>query len=575
MTNYEFRHFINGIEVVPVGAENIGIKLDFMSDISEGELTTDTLKLTNAAYREVNMHVNSGEGLFEGIPYEIKVGSVTLEYFVNLTEGAIFADSYVECKIQKRWALSTFRDRARGLSFESLNANAPISGIFDIPYIIVPDNQIELFIMLSFATYQSTLAVIQATRDLITIITAGTVEASTPIVGVTPSVNAGAIASLILKIAAQTIYTLALILILVKLIKDIIELIVPKVRYLKGSKIKNLIEQGCTYLGYGFSSTLLDAIGGLTHLPVPLVKSNPSILSQILGNSTAYYNKGYPTASDTTPQLWDLIGEIRDLFNGKVYIRNKVVHLERRDFLASFASSSLVNTLNLQNIRENATEFNFMNTWKRYFMHYQFDPADLWTMDGIEGVFAEYSTEAINTTNADLVTIKNLAEIPSSFSLANRKKELNAVENSLSVLAIGVDNTINFLGGNSNLNALLLNRIGVTQISQQFFTVSKLMYTIGGKQPANFVDFIGMTAIYDNYHVINQVKENFKAIEKSAVPFAPLQFENMINNNFFFDQNGGPLEIRTFEWTSGAARASIEYQYPSTKAWNTKTVKIS
>ena len=416
MTNYEFRHFINGVEFQPVDAQNIGIKLDFMADISECELNVDTLKLSTQAYQQVNTHVNSGVGIFEGIPYTIQVGSVVLEYYVNLTEGARFADSFVECKIEKRWSVNTFQNNARGLSFESLNSQIPISGIFDVPYIVVQDNQVALLLILALNGFQSTLALIQSIRDLVTIITSGTIEAATPNAGVPPSISTGSIITIILKIAAQAVYTTALALMIVKLTKDTIELVIPKIRKLKGSKVKALIEQGCAKLGYGFQSNLLDSIPQLTILPVTLVNSKPSILNIILGTSTTYYNTGYPTANDSVPMLWDLIEEIRNLFNAKIRIINGVVNLERRDYWASFSNSSFINTLNIQNSRENAHTFNFQNSWKRYFMRYQFDASDIWTMDSINGVTAEYSTEPINVANTDLVTIKKLAEISSSFA---------------------------------------------------------------------------------------------------------------------------------------------------------------
>jgi hypothetical protein len=575
MTNYEFRHFINGVEFQPIDAQNIGIKIDFMADISEFELNVDTLKLATSAYQEVMHHVSLGVGIFEGIPYEIKVGSVTLEYFVNLTDGVRFTDSYVECKIEKRWSINSFQNNAQGLSFELLNSRTPITGGFDIPYVIIPDNQVELLLLVALAGFQTTMALIQSIRDLVTIITSGTIEAVTPNAGVPPSVSTGSIITIVLKIAAQAIYTTALVLMLIKLTKDTIELIMPKIRKLKGNKVKSLIEQGCVNLGYSFQSSLLDAIPQLTILPVTLVNSKPSILNIILGNSTTYYNKPYPSTNDSIPMLWDLIEEIRNLFNAKIRVINNVVMLERRDYWASYSSSTIKNTLNIQDSRENAHTFNFQNSWKRYFMRYQFDSSDIWTMDNISGHSAEYSTEPLTVTNQDLVTIKTLATISSSFSLTKRKDSLNKVETALGELAQSVDNVVNGLGGNSNLYGIILNRIGVSQFSQQFIGQTRLMYTVGGKQPSNYVDKIGMTAIYDGYHVINQVKENFKAIAESQVPFAPQQFENIIGNNFMYDQNGNQLEIRTFTWVSGSAKADIEYQYPSDLAWNTQTIKIA
>ena len=118
-------------------------------------------------------------------------------------------------------------------------------------------------------------------------------------------------------------------------------------------------------------------------------------------------------------------------------------------------------------------------------------------------------------------------------------------------------------------------RIGVLQLSQQYFTVSKLMYTVGGKQPLNYLTKIGANVIYQNYHAINQVKANFKKIYDDPVRFSTFNFEDILENNYITDQDGNSLEILTLEWINEAKEAQITYAEKSNEGDNTKTILIS
>jgi hypothetical protein len=567
------QHFINGIEIKPVDAQNIGIKLDFLGDAKEAELNVDSIILTNDAYSEVMNHIDNGVGLFEGIPYTVKIGSITIEYGLDLSS-ATFSDSQVELQIKRRKSIDWFMEQARGLSFESLNAKQTITGAFNVPYIIVKDNQVELLIMLAITGFNTTVSLIQGIKDLVVVISAPTVQASTPNAGVPPSMDTGDIIALVLKIAAQAIYIAALIVALIKIIQEMVELIVPKVRNLNGNTVKSLISQGCSYLGFNFVSTMLDSEQGLSVVPVPLVAENKSIWDVLLNNQTQAFNKKYPSAMDTVSTLGALIDAIKQRNNGKLRIIGNTVYLERRDHWYNQSSGVVLATLNLQDKRENSHTYNFNECWKRAYVHYQFDQSDSHTIDKIQGIQAEYSTEPIATNNADLINIKGLYEINIPFALGYRKSKLTKVEEALEDLAKVVDDIVQFFGGSSNLVAQINARIGVMQISQQHFTVTKLMYLVGGKQPTNFVDLIGCTALWNKYHAINQVKENFKRIEESDIPFSETQLEQLLLNNVVFDTDGNQLEILNFEYINDAAKASIECTYASDKASNLKTVKI-
>ena len=505
----------------------------------------------------------------------VSIDGFSIEYYIDLTEDAQFTTHSVEVTIKRRKAVDYFFSQANALSFESLNTKLPngIINKFNVPYIIVKDNQVELLIMLSLSTYSLTKALIEGIQALSDAI-ADLTEASIP-VGIPPTPNVGAIISASLKAAARLIYVIALIVALINLIQQILELIFPSVRYFLASKVKELIKQGCEYLGYQFESTLLDGISGLTLLPVPMKDDNPSIFETLLGIQTQPYTKGYPTALDSTPTVGSLIKAIEKTLNAKTRIlQGNIVKTEIRTFWYSLNGVVIHRTMSVQDKRVNAWSYNFGDAWKRYYIHYQIDATDSHTLDKIKSSDAEYSTEPISVVNSDLVNIKGLAEVVIPFALGIRKDKLTFVEKTALTLAEFADSVINFFGGNSNLAGLINGRIGILQISQQQFMISKLLYTVNGRQPSNYLSLIGADAFYINYHQINQVKENFKRFETERIEFDGQSFLNLLNNNVVTDQFGNQLELETFKWINESKEAEIEFYEYSDKANNTQTILI-
>lgn len=575
--NFLTKYSINGTYFRPTNADNIGFKMDWTGDIAEAELTVDSIELETDAKRLVIEHINT-YGVFEGLPLTIEVGSLTLDYYIDLTDNPLISgagDSSIEVTIKRRKAVDYFKEQADGLSFEALNKTNPIT-LIDVPYLIIKDNQLEMLIMLGISMFTITKALIEGVKELVTIISAGAVASATPSVSIAgPVINIGAIIAYVLRIAAQVIYLAVMTIALIDLTKQLIELIFPPIRKLKAVKVQELFIKGCAKLGYTFSSTILSAMPQLTILPVPLKEEQKSIFTTLFSLNNGSFTKGYPTARDTTPTLGRLVDAMQEMFNASIRVINSVVYLERRDYWVLNSQVQITTTLNLQDKRENQWRYNLGEAWKRYWIHYQLDSNDLNTLDNIDSSQAEYSTEPVMVQNADLVSIKGLADVSIPFAFGIRKGSLSYVEEATLPFAQLADEVVQFFGGSSNLVSQVQGRIGVLQLSQQYFTVSKLMYTIGGKQPSNYLTKIGANVIYQNYHAINQVKTNFKKIYDDPVRFSTFNFEDIIDNNYVTDQDGNSLEILTLEWINEAKEAQITYAEKSNEGDNTKTILIS
>ena len=555
------RHFLNNIEVAPRNVLEIGLNTDFTGNPDILSIDADSIKLPREAKDIILSHIAS-QGVFEGIPYQIITdGGTTLDYYVDLTESAIFGDYEIEVKIKKRNGKDTFFDNADGLSFELMASKGVQFNMVDIPYLIIPDNQAEMGVNLAVALFVMTKEGIQAVKDLATAVQ-NLVEAVTPNASVPPVPPLGEIISLALAVLAQLAYTISIVIAIVKLGQQMFELIFPKIRYYLGCTIRELISQGCQYLGFTLESTLLDANSRLTIMPVPLIKEKKSIVDYIENDLNFSFTKGYPTAQDSVSSLGGLISAVELWFNARTKVNNGVVQIERRDYWQLLTQNTILPTFTDQDGRFNEYELNTSEAWKRTYVHYQVDYSDYHTLDFFDPTDAEYSCEPLNVINSDLVTIKGLNDINIPFALGVRKNKLNWLENFAKGFFEVLDSIANFFGGNSNLANIIQNRIGITKIGTQFYSQTKILWAVNGKQPVNYTDYIKASVIYDKYHKINEIEINgYKIFSEVPIRLTSEDFVNLLDNNYAYI-NGLLCEILSINYVDEESKAVITFKEP-------------
>ena len=552
---------LNGVGVVPRNVFDITLDTDWTGRPSELEVGADSLVLPREGL-DVVLQWRAAYGTFHGIPLQAITNSgTTLEYYVDLSEDALYGDFEAEVSVKKRGGKDNFFDQANQTDFEMMAADGVVFTKVAIPYVIVKDNAVELALSLGISIYMMTKELIDQIISLSTTITQ-IIDAVTPSTGTGVTFNIGQIITLIVKALLQ-IAIIALILVaLVKLSQQFFELIFPKVRYFDGTKVKHLIQKGCEYLGYTLESSLLDALDNLTILPIPLVKDKDSILDFIQNDLNFAFTKGFPTLQDSTPSLGSLISAVEKQFNARTRVKNGVVQIEIRNFWEFITPNQTVPALNFQGERTNKYRLNTPDVWRRTLIAYQTDFSDIHTLDFFDPTDAEYSTEPASIPNADLVTIKGLNNIQIPFALGVRKKSLNWIEKLAKSFFEVIDEVIEAFGGNGNYAAQITNRIGVLQIGGQFFSKTKMLWTIGGKQPANYASIIRASAIYNGYHKINEIQVNdYKVFEKVPVRMTSEDFVNLLDNNFA-EIDGLVCELLTIKFFEDQSHAVISYKQP-------------
>jgi hypothetical protein len=562
------KHYINNIEVTPRNRTEIGFNASFTNLPNDIGLNVDRIILPREAKQIIDDHI-ALKGVFEAIPYKITLGTISLDFMVDLLDNAVYRDFEIEVSIKRVNGIDTLIEDFRSTSFELLKSKGVSYNYIDVPYIIVADNQGEMLFMLSVTLYIMTKELIQAVKDLVS-----TIGDFADIISIGLVVNIGAILAASLKLIAQIAYTASVLYAVIKLGQQLFEIIFPKIRYYSACKVQELLTKSCAYFGLGFQSTLLNANQGLTILPVPLNKNKKGIFDYLKNDLNFSYTKGHPTSQDSVRTLYDLMDAVQTMFNAEMRVYSGNVYIEQRTYWEDLALNSVIPALNIQDKRQNEYTLNVDEVWKRYLINYQPDYSDTHTLDNWEKNSIEYSTEPIFPNS--MVSIKgfNNANIP--FSLGKRKDKLNFIEKTAKELFKVIDNVTGVFGGGTNLVSKIDNRIGILQISQQYYSQTKLLYTIAnGKQPQNYIDLIGVDRLWNDYHYINQIQLNDYAIyEKARTMLNFEQFVQILSNNYV-NLGVEKVKVLQIEWQDEKAYAYITYQKRNKYAENrVKTIRI-
>lgn len=564
--------FIDGVEFKPQNADSFAIKLDFTkSETTLLEVSTDRMRFELEAYNIIFNHLAT-IGPFEGIPLDLIVNSTTFNFFVDLEDNLIEGTTFYEGTVKYRNGKDKFNTDAQYVTFERLRSDGIItdSDISETPYVIVKDDQALTLIVLGITTYSLVKAAVEQIRQTADAIAYLVKLAIPDLAGIVPVIKISEFVYYALKVIFELAYTIALFLAIKNMINQIMEIVFPKLRHLKYMKVKRLLECGCQKLGYTFQSTLLDQYFGLSLLPAPHETRQKNIWEYIQNTLTTAFNKGYPTESDSTPTLLGLFKFLEAYLNAETRVINGVVYLEDESYWYGQAAITIANNFNLQAENEDTTIIDTSTAFKRTFLSYARDVMDSNTFDNIHGSAIEKQTDPINVINADLVSIKGLNDGNIPFSLATRKNDFTAVEKVVKTLAHICDALVG-----SNLESKVNNRIGAMVVSNQFFANSKLMWIVGDRQPANYLDYIGTPALYLARHKQLEVSNYmFRRKENKPVQLTESGFLQLMSNNYAPLETGETVEMLIVDYIPGHVEATASYRYKSNDGFNTKTVDV-
>lgn len=545
------KFFLNNEHINPIDGLKIGLRNDFKQRNSPEELmiSNETLILPRRG-AEIVKEWRDQFGLGNGIPAHVQTKDGTIiKYYVDLWDPStkpifksIDIDGYkgvtVQVKLKRRDG--NFFEQAKSWSFEMLADAGVVFDTIDVDYIIVKDNQVELGLSLALGIYNvarevinQSIALTETIRDIIKATTAN----------VDPLENVEDIISLTVRAISQIVVLGLLLFALIKLSQRFFELIFPNIRQFKACTVREVMEKSAAKFGFTFKSTLLDSLPGTAILPLPLQKEKTSIWEKIQNDLNFSFTKGYPTASDAAiAMVPDYFREMEKVFAGATKVQNNCVEFEVWNYWQNITQNQIELNINLDDENLYQWSYNTEEVPKRRVVKYQTDNSDSHTKDFFDPTISERSVENTVVPNADLETISGFDNINLSFALGVRKGDLNWLESLAKEFFGNIDNIINLTGGSSSLESIIDNRKGVLQISEQFYSVPKLMYLgSDGRQPTDYVDKIGAIALNNNfYSTMNPSNIAGRIFENVPIRISQNDYVNLLDNNFI---NNGAAEI--------------------------------
>lgn len=548
------RYYLNGIECNPANKDSVEYTFDFTDrKVRELELSVDALTFVREDFTAVK-EWKALYGRFVGMPLDIVYSNgTTIKYILDFQD-----ESYretlrsVTVKLKRYKGIDNFFDDANGLSFGSITWQA--SDFVNVDYVVIAPDQLPYFISLAFGIFNLAQELVNAVKESVDASTE-LIKAVVPVGAPIPGPDWGAIIIVAIRTISRIIWTLLIIIALIKLIVEMINIVFPQIRQFKACTVKRLVEKGCAHLNYTLSSTLLNSLDKLVICPVPLKEKDPTLWKEIFAPMSLAFTNGYPSFRDTTPLFGQLLEQIETIFNAKTKVVNGVVTIENEIFFEQAANGNILKAFNDQAGLNSENTWNTEDIFKRLVAFYQTDTADINTFDDTKGTLAEISSEVVTTPDVNLNMIKGVDNINIAFARGTRKGELTLFEKEVKQLAKAIDI---FTGGNAS--AQIDARKDVMQISSQYFEKSKLLWMNGTKLHSNQNAVLSCINIINNYHSNRFIQNNQKdVVENMPVALTESEIFNILLNNFVTLNSGEVAEIRRLTWSEREHMANIDY----------------
>jgi hypothetical protein len=327
-----------------------------------------------------------------------------------------------------------------------------------------------------------------------------------------------------------------------------------------------LIEVGCAHLGFTVESNFLNEIRPLTFLGAPLRSTEGSIFREIFLPNTLAFTDGFPNEADSIPTLGEAIKKLEELYNLRSVVEDGVFKLERDEFFTQINSEPIPLAYNEQSSKLEQRSFN-QDFWKRKLFVWTKDFKDTNTYDDTKGHIMEVDTSVTTSPDRAIQLLKGLERINNPFSLGTRKDSLSFAEKSLKTLAKAVDL---FTGG--SLASKINNRVGVLQLSEQYFSNNKLLWMDGNRISVNHREKLSAKNIINTYHDTKDVSVTTReVIEDMPIRMTEDEFLLFSQQNLAKLNNNLTIKILSLQWSELEHEASCSFEVDS--LFNVNTTK--
>lgn len=554
---------------------DLQILATFENGNSQANISTTEFEFVNdfaSAIKDwIDAGTSSGVGIFEGIPIQLRISDgqptyLAFDGYLDMTDDFQIVDpTTIKAKIKKDSGLQNLDDLSSGLTWEYLYQEGILtnSDMIWIPYIIEEKFDFVAFLLLSLSIYSLTVTLI----DLIK--------------GIAQSTASGLTAIILLGL--EIIYALAMIVYLISLINDFIKFIVQPIRFHKGMRLRRLLEIGSNHLNYAYNTT----IDEISNNNIVLLPSKDSIdeegnfILQDMGGTIFEAGQGFPGARDFGYTFGEILTLVNKTFNAKIALKNGTI--EQHSLNSSWWLQQ--STYTIPDILIETKKYNTEDLSSNRLITFTPDPQDKNIMQNYKGMSYEIITTPITTSITKNVCLKGLDEISIPYSLGIRKNKANWLEKLLDVFIIGLNplfDLSNAIGGSSVTPVPILNtRNGSLKLESPYVNVPKMLYLTddGTNQlPSNYHDVWSAKQLYNKYYVydsfVGSNPNQWIIQEGIKIPFGFEDFLSLIDNSYFYDNNGNIAQITKIEWSVSQDFAIVDYKYKQVYTTNLKETFI-
>jgi len=439
---------------------------------------------------------SGGPGIYEGLPIkwdiEDKNGRINiLDHYLDLTN----PDTLIDCDriiatSRARGGIDWLNDITNNVYYNILLKNGTITSndYIQVPYVIsgIPDYKETAIAILTAYAILSTLRDMR--KEMLKVIA--------DISSITSAI-AGILKALIL-----IVWIIATLLVIIQLIINIKDTLIQSIKYHAGMRLQRLLEAGATAIGLKFVSTIFND---------PIYRDTIIIPAKFetLDDISDLDNRGFSKPTTKSNGYFDgsyreLLAISKDMFNAKLVIIGKELHLERKDTNVAQAKYKLPD-IKLEPFRNNANEL-----IANYAIEFRVDERDENTIDQYKGTITNVLTQPKKIVNSDMVLMKGAKTVSIPFALVKRKKTLTRVEKMMDNLFKDYPILVNAVV--LVLNAIIVIRNRIIKRIKKFL---KRLKTIGIKiqfkpKPLKQIPFVNAQTIEQRINMMLLSSDDFQ-----------------------------------------------------------------
>lgn len=569
---------------LPLDYQTLEMNATFEGLSSQASVDIDEIEVYNDAFFAIKEYAITNGKIFEGMKAKLRFEQSGQQ--VTALEGYLDCRSMIEeapdfgsdehpvqgtVKFVKRDGRDALRDKIYGTSYTYLESE----GVFtnndytDLDFVIEDDFDIigfALSIWVLFSLIDKIGELIQAisktVADIIAHLTGG---------------QTGSIAALVYSVVVlllQLAYFGLLLAILINTVVDILTTLSSPVYQHKMQSLQSLISKALAEFGYEFDSNL-DILNDVYYLPNNPYDNSTNLIQDLLP-FPSLVEKGIPHTGAFGWLVGQMIEIALKITGSEINVIGNTVYMRNVDD-PFFENES---NYTLPAVRRPTKQYNANDVKGTMTFEFLTDPVDAWTTRNFTGTTYEIKTVVETEKGIEYDLIGDFDRDIVQCALVNRKDELNIVEQVLSEIAGVADDLANLIGGNTNFQSILTDKIGTAKFTTANISIPRLVYLKGRRIPENHREVLAAKPLFETYKEhksfvsgdFRNQKSLYLGVDK--VPMDLNDFNKLLYNQSFTDFKGKKAKALNIRYVFPRNYANVDYEIREVYSKRLKEIRI-